>query len=91
MDKRVGYVCSFCGSSAVLMDAWAVWDTEEQDWESHDTLHAKPSVASATVRRALTRSRTGDNRTLISASPRLRAKPACTSCLRVKLLSTTRS
>ena len=37
MDKRVGYVCSFCGSSAVLMDAWAVWDTEEQDWKLHDT------------------------------------------------------
>jgi hypothetical protein len=38
MDKRVGYVCSFCGSSAVLMDAWAIWDTEQQGWVLHDTL-----------------------------------------------------
>ncbi len=51
MDKRVGYVCSFCGSSAVLMDAWAVWDTEEQDWKLHDC-RRKPFVASAMVRRA---------------------------------------
>jgi hypothetical protein len=38
MDKRMGYICSFCGSSAVLMDAWAAWDTEKQDWVLRDTL-----------------------------------------------------
>lgn len=37
MDKRVGYVCSFCGSSAIMMDAWAVWDTKQQDWVLGDT------------------------------------------------------
>jgi hypothetical protein len=37
MEKRVGYVCASCGSSAVMMDAWAVWDTEKQDWELGDT------------------------------------------------------
>ena len=38
MEKRVGYVCAYCGSNAVLMDAWAAWDTEKQDWGLHDTL-----------------------------------------------------
>jgi hypothetical protein len=38
MEKRVGYVCAYCGSSAVLMDAWAAWDAERQDWVLHDTL-----------------------------------------------------
>ena len=38
MDKRVGYVCRYCGSSAVLMDAWAAWDTDRQDWVLHDAL-----------------------------------------------------
>lgn len=38
MDKRVGYACSYCGSSAVLMDAWVAWDSEKQDWVLHDTL-----------------------------------------------------
>lgn len=37
MEKRVGYVCRFCGSSAVLMDAWAEWNVEKQDWTLHDT------------------------------------------------------
>ena len=38
MTKRIGYVCSFCGSNAVLMDAWAKWDTETQEWVLHDTM-----------------------------------------------------
>jgi hypothetical protein len=38
MEKRVSYVCAHCGSSTVLMDAWATWDTEQQDWVLHDTL-----------------------------------------------------
>jgi len=38
MDKRVSYICSFCGSSAIMMDAWAAWDSERQDWVLHDTL-----------------------------------------------------
>lgn len=38
MDKRVSYVCRSCGSSAVLMDAWATWNIENQDYVLHDTL-----------------------------------------------------
>lgn len=31
-EKRVSYVCRWCGSSAVVTDAWASWDVEKQDW-----------------------------------------------------------
>ena len=24
--------CKFCGSTNVMRDAWAVWDTGKQDW-----------------------------------------------------------
>jgi len=37
MEKRIGYVCAFCGSSSVMMDAWASWDTRQQEWVSRDT------------------------------------------------------
>ena len=29
---RVNYVCNRCGSSDVCRDAWAGWDTENQEW-----------------------------------------------------------
>lgn len=32
MSKRLGYVCAYCGSSKVLLDAWAEWDTAAQEW-----------------------------------------------------------
>jgi hypothetical protein len=32
MAKRIAYVCNMCGSSDVLLDGWAAWDTEKQDW-----------------------------------------------------------
>jgi hypothetical protein len=28
----VDYVCDTCGGSTVTRDAWAEWDTEEQEW-----------------------------------------------------------
>lgn len=31
-SKRVGYVCKVCGSDDVSRDAWADWDTREQQW-----------------------------------------------------------
>jgi hypothetical protein len=31
-EKRVSYVCRWCGSSSVYTDAWASWDVEKQDW-----------------------------------------------------------
>ena len=37
MEKRVGYLCAYCGSSSVMMDAWAVWDIKLQDWVLGDT------------------------------------------------------
>ena len=38
MAKRVTYICGECGSSDVLMDAWAEWDARAQEWVLHDTL-----------------------------------------------------
>ena len=38
MEKRIGYVCCYCGSNSILMDAWAEWDTESQEWILSDTL-----------------------------------------------------
>lgn len=38
MAKRITYICSMCGSSDVLMDAWAEWDSEQQAWALHDTV-----------------------------------------------------
>lgn len=38
MAKRINYVCGECGSSKVLLDAWAEWDSEKQDWVLFDTL-----------------------------------------------------
>lgn len=31
--ERIAIVCSHCGSYSVMRDAWAVWDTENQEWE----------------------------------------------------------
>ena len=31
-DEKVAMVCSECGSTEVLADAYAEWDTEAQDW-----------------------------------------------------------
>ena len=33
-------VCNTCGSTRVLVDAWAEWDTEAQRWELHSTYEA---------------------------------------------------
>lgn len=30
--RRVKYVCPHCGSEDLLKDAWAQWDTENQEW-----------------------------------------------------------
>lgn len=38
MVRRVNYICPECGSSDVLLDAWAEWDATLQDWVLHDTL-----------------------------------------------------
>lgn len=29
---RFDYVCQTCGGNTVTRDAWAEWDTEEQEW-----------------------------------------------------------
>lgn len=38
MTKRINYICNECGSSDVLLDAWAEWDVSQQDWVLFDTL-----------------------------------------------------
>jgi hypothetical protein len=30
--KRIAIVCGTCGSDDVSRDAWANWDTREQEW-----------------------------------------------------------
>jgi hypothetical protein len=37
MGKQVSYVCCRCGSSEVLIDAWAEWDVDKQDWVLNHT------------------------------------------------------
>jgi hypothetical protein len=32
---RISMVCSHCGSTEVLRDAYAEWDVETQQWELH--------------------------------------------------------
>lgn len=31
-DAKLAMVCGECGSTAVVADAYAEWDTEQQDW-----------------------------------------------------------
>lgn len=38
MPTRIGYVCGYCGSREVLLDAWAKWDVEAREWVLNDTL-----------------------------------------------------
>lgn len=38
MSRKIEVVCETCGSAEVLLDAWAEWDVEQQDWTLHDTL-----------------------------------------------------
>lgn len=38
MNKRVAYICSHCGGNAVLTDAWAEWDVDQQSWTLQDTV-----------------------------------------------------
>jgi hypothetical protein len=33
MEDKVKMVCSHCGSEDVLCDAYAVWNTDNQEWE----------------------------------------------------------
>jgi len=33
--EAVKKVCSYCGSTDVLVDAWAKWDEETQTWVLH--------------------------------------------------------
>jgi hypothetical protein len=35
--KRFKQVCETCGSENVKVDAWAVWDTDTQQWELQST------------------------------------------------------
>lgn len=35
LKRRVTFVCSHCGSEAVLRDAWASWDSTNQEWRLH--------------------------------------------------------
>lgn len=30
--KRIEIACKECGSTDVRRDAWAIWDTENQEW-----------------------------------------------------------
>jgi hypothetical protein len=32
ISKRIAIVCGTCGSDDVSRDAWANWDTREQQW-----------------------------------------------------------
>jgi hypothetical protein len=36
--KKIVPVCTYCGSTFVIKDAFAVWNVEEQEWELGDTL-----------------------------------------------------
>lgn len=38
MASRISFVCKNCGSSDVLLDAWAKWNAELQKWVLSDTL-----------------------------------------------------
>lgn len=38
MAERLAYVCDECGGSDVLLDAWAEWNMDRQDWILHDIL-----------------------------------------------------
>ena len=38
--KKIAYVCDFCGSEEVLVDAWAQWDKDSQRWELFNTFDA---------------------------------------------------
>lgn len=31
-SKRIAIICGTCGSDEVSRDAWANWDTREQEW-----------------------------------------------------------
>lgn len=31
-SPAVDYVCKMCGGNSVTRDAWAAWDTGEQEW-----------------------------------------------------------
>lgn len=36
--NQVRKVCGECGSERVVIDAWAVWDVDKQDWVLDDIL-----------------------------------------------------
>ena len=40
MTQRVKQVCGNCGGEDVRVDAWAVWNVEEQKWELETTFDA---------------------------------------------------
>ncbi len=31
-SKRIAIICGTCGSDEVSRDAWADWDTDQQEW-----------------------------------------------------------
>ena len=35
--NKYTYVCTTCGSDQVLLDAWARWTTDTQEWELSST------------------------------------------------------
>jgi len=35
--KKYTYICTTCGSDRVLLDAWARWNTDTQQWELSST------------------------------------------------------
>ena len=36
-QRKLGYVCSECGSASVKLDAWAEWNADAQLWELAET------------------------------------------------------
>lgn len=35
--KKIKMVCSECGSDMVMVDAWAYWNFDKQEWELYNT------------------------------------------------------
>ena len=55
-NVKVQMVCSYCGSSDVMRDAWAEWDVETQNWALRsvfDSAHCEVCEGETTLSEAL--------------------------------------
>jgi ribosomal protein L37AE/L43A len=47
-SPRMQIVCRYCGSHAVLRDAWGSWDLEKQQWVLAEVLTTHTAVTATT-------------------------------------------